>query len=77
MSVYGHIRRSLALLLISTGALAAGELDVRITPSNSALKANIEGYVGSLDGRDTQSLRRLRRIAESEADKAAQALGYY
>ena len=77
MSVYGHLQRSLALLLISTGAFAASELDVRITPSNSALKANIEGYVGSLDGRDAQSLRRLRRIAESEADKAAQALGYY
>jgi translocation and assembly module TamA len=77
MSVYGHIRRSLALLLISTGALAAGELDVRISPANSALKANIEGYVGSLEGRDGQALRRLRRVAEAEADKAAQALGYY
>ncbi|QFT22165.1 Translocation and assembly module TamA precursor [Pseudomonas sp. THAF187a] len=77
MSVYGHIRRSLALLLISSGAFAANELDVRITPSNAALKANIEGYVGSLDGRDRQALRRLRRIVEGEADKAAQALGYY
>ncbi|MDN5514813.1 MAG: autotransporter assembly complex protein TamA, partial [Pseudomonas sp.] len=77
MSVYGHIRRSLVLLLISTGAFAASELDVRVTPSNSALKANIEGYVGSLDGLDAQSLRRMRRIAENEADKAAQALGYY
>lgn len=77
MSVYGHIRRSLALLLISTGALAAGELDVRISPANAALKANIEGYVGSLEGRDGQALRRLRRVAEAEADKAAQALGYY
>jgi translocation and assembly module TamA len=77
MSVYGHIQRSLTLLLISTSAFAASELDVRITPSNSALKSNIEGYVGSLDGRDAQSLRRMRRIAESEADKAAQALGYY
>ncbi|MGN0923978.1 autotransporter assembly complex protein TamA [Ectopseudomonas mendocina] len=77
MSVYGHLQRSLALLLISTGAFAASELDVRITPSNSALKANIEGYVGNLDGRDAHALRRLRRIAESEADKASQALGYY
>ena len=77
MSVYGHFRRTLALLLVSTGALAAGELEVRVTPANSALKSNIESYVGSLNGRDHQALRRLRRVAETEADKAAQALGYY
>lgn len=57
--------------------MAAGELEVRVTPANSALKANIEGYVGTLDGRDRQALRRIRRIAEAEARKAAEALGYY
>lgn len=77
MSIYGHIRRILVLLLVSTGALASAELEVRITPPSSALKANIEGYVGSLEGRDGQSLWRLRRVAEAEAEKAAQALGYY
>ncbi|MGQ7958189.1 autotransporter assembly complex protein TamA [Pseudomonas sp. SP16.1] len=77
MSVYGYLRRSLALLLVSTGVVAGAELEVRITPADSALKANIEGYVGSLEGRDGQALRRLRRVAETEADKAAEALGYY
>lgn len=77
MSVYGYFRQALVLLLVSTSAQAAGELEVRVTPANSALKANIEGYVGSLEGRDARVLRRLRRVTEGEAQKAAQALGYY
>ena len=77
MSIYGQVRRALLLLLVSSTAMAAGELEVRVTPANSALKANIEGYVGTLDGRDRQALRRIRRIAEAEARKAAEALGYY
>ncbi|WP_236032388.1 autotransporter assembly complex protein TamA [Pseudomonas schmalbachii] len=68
---------TLAGLLFINAALAESRLDVRITPANSALKANIEAYVGSVGERDEQSLRRFRRTAEDSARKAAQALGYY
>ncbi len=65
------------LLLISAAAQAQSELQIRIVPANSALKANVEGYIGSLGDRDEQALLRFRRGAEEQARKAAQALGYY
>ncbi|MGF0241396.1 autotransporter assembly complex protein TamA [Rhodococcus sp. IEGM1300] len=65
------------MLLSSYAALAQSELDVRIKPSNDELKANIEGYIGSLGDRDEAALQRFSRGAEEQARKAAQALGYY
>ena len=65
------------MLITSCAALAQSELDVRIKPSNDALKANIEGYIGSLGDRDEEALLRFSRGAEEQARKAAQALGYY
>lgn len=65
------------MLLSSCAALAQSELDVRIKPSNDELKANIEGYIGSLGDRDEAALQRFSRGAEEQARKAAQALGYY
>lgn len=56
---------------------AAAQLDVRVKPSNEELKANIEGYVGSLGERDEEALQRFSMGAEEQAQKAAQALGYY
>lgn len=65
------------LLLTSCGVLAQSELDVRITPSNDALKANIEGYIGGVGDRDEHALLRFSRGAQEQARKAAQALGFY
>ena len=65
------------MLITSCAALAQSELDVRIKPSNDELKANIEGYIGSLGDRDEEALLRFSRGAEEQARKAAQALGYY
>lgn len=65
------------MLMISCAALAQSELDVRVKPSNDELKANIEGYIGSLGDRDEQALLRFSHGAEEQARKAAQALGYY
>eukprot|EP01030_Chromulinospumella_sphaerica_P013421 gene13421-13197_t len=59
------------------GALAQSELDVRVKPSNDALKANIEGYIGGVGERDEEALQRFSRGAEEQARKAAQALGFY
>ncbi|MBP8203835.1 MAG: outer membrane protein assembly factor, partial [Pseudomonas sp.] len=77
MSVLPNLVTGLLILLLSAAALAEAELRVRIEPANSALKRNIEGYIGSLGERDAEALQRFRRVAENQAEKASQALGYY
>ncbi|MCD5974220.1 autotransporter assembly complex protein TamA [Pseudomonas quasicaspiana] len=67
----------LILGVSSVMAFAEGQLDVKVTPANSALKANIEGYVGSPGERDADSLQHFSIGAEEQAQRAAQALGYY
>lgn len=61
----------------SCAAFADAQLEVRIKPANSELKSNIEGYVGSLGERDEQALERFSVGAVEQAQKSAQALGYY
>ncbi|MCS4258247.1 translocation and assembly module TamA [Pseudomonas sp. BIGb0176] len=64
-------------MFTSCAALAQSELDVRVKPANDELKANVEGYIGSVGDRDEEALLRFSRGAEEQAKKAAQALGYY
>ncbi|MCF5227285.1 outer membrane protein assembly factor, partial [Pseudomonas syringae] len=68
---------SLFLMTVSAAALAQARLDVRIKPANPDLKTNVEGYVGDLGDRDAKALRNFSLGAEQQAEKAAQALGYY
>ncbi|MBX8613659.1 autotransporter assembly complex protein TamA [Pseudomonas capsici] len=68
---------SALLMSMSAAALAQARLDVRIKPANPELKANVEGYVGSLGERDAEALKHFSLGAEEQAQKAAQALGYY
>jgi translocation and assembly module TamA len=77
MAVLCNRLTGLLLLLLSASALADAQLRVRVEPANSALKSNIEGYIGNLGERDAEALQRFQRVAESQAQKAAQALGYY
>ena len=65
------------MLSLSATALADARLDVRVEPANSELKANVEGYVGAPGERSGQALRQFSLGAEEQAQKAAQALGYY
>jgi len=65
------------VMSLSAAALGDARLDVQITPANPDLKANIEGYVGELGERNAQALRNFSLGAEQQAEKAAQALGYY
>ena len=67
----------MVLLLSSFAAFAQSELVVKVKPANSALKANVEGYIGSLGDRDEAALLRFKRGAQEQALKASQALGYY
>ena len=65
------------VFLCFASALDAAELDVKVTPSNSALRENVENYIGELDDRSEEELLRYSRIAQEQANKAMQALGYY
>ncbi|WP_258237791.1 autotransporter assembly complex family protein [Pseudomonas sp. Q2-TVG4-2] len=55
----------------------SAELDVNVEPSNRALRENVENYIGDLGDRNEQELLRYSRIAQEQAEKALQALGYY
>lgn len=77
MNYSGRLAGSLALLVACMAAQAQSVLDVRVNPANPALKSNVEGYIGSLGDRDPEALLRFSRGAEEQAQKAAQALGYY
>lgn len=68
---------ALALSALFPLALAKASLEVKVSPANAELKANIEAFIGSLGDRDETALRRFRRAAEEQARQAAQALGYY
>ncbi len=65
------------LWIASFAVCAQSELVVRVKPANNELKANVEGYIGSLGKRDEEALLRFSRGAVEQARKAAQALGYY
>ncbi|HEY0287814.1 MAG TPA: autotransporter assembly complex family protein [Pseudomonas sp.] len=77
MKFPGRFTSGFLLMFSSVTAFAADQLDVRIKPSNAALKSNIEGYVGDLGERDEHALERFSVGAIEQAQKAAQALGYY
>ncbi|MDE1166631.1 MAG: autotransporter assembly complex protein TamA [Pseudomonas sp.] len=77
MKFSGRFTCGLMLLFTPFAAFAADDLQVQITPANTELKANVEGYIGSLGDRDEEALLRFSRGAEEQARKAAQALGYY
>lgn len=68
---------ALALSALCPLALAKASLEVKVSPANAELKANIEAFIGSLGDRDETALRRFRRASEEQARQAAQALGYY
>ncbi|QVL17033.1 outer membrane protein assembly factor [Pseudomonas qingdaonensis] len=77
MTYSGRFTCGLILWVASCAVYAQSELVVRIKPVNNELKANVEGYIGSLGTRDEEALLRFSRGAVEQARKAAQALGYY
>ncbi|MFJ3483124.1 autotransporter assembly complex family protein [Pseudomonas sp. NPDC090202] len=77
MKFPGRFTSGVLLMVSSCVAYADAQLDVQIKPSNSELKSNIEGYVGSLGERNERALERFSVGAVEQARKAAQALGYY
>ncbi|MCQ4310555.1 autotransporter assembly complex protein TamA [Pseudomonas stutzeri] len=76
LSLIGRIVASGLTLLVVSSATAA-ELDVNVEPSNAELRENVENYIGELGDRSERELLRYSRIAQQQAQKALQALGYY
>ncbi|XWO47659.1 outer membrane protein assembly factor [Stutzerimonas stutzeri] len=64
-------------MLCCASSVFAAELDVNVVPSNGALRENVENYIGDLGDRSEDELLRYSRIAQDQANKALQALGYY
>lgn len=77
MTYSGRLTWGLVFWAASVAAWGQSELLVKVKPANKELKANVEGYIGSLGDRDEQALLRFSRGAQEQARKAAQALGYY
>ena len=77
MKFPGRFTSAFVLLISSCAAFAQSELVVKVKPANNALKANVEGYIGSLGDRDEEALLRFKRGAIEQALRASQALGYY
>jgi translocation and assembly module TamA len=77
MTYSGRLTWGLVIWAASFAAWGQSELLVQVKPANKALKANVEGYIGSLGDRDEEALLRFSRGAQEQARKAAQALGYY
>ncbi|WP_339490815.1 autotransporter assembly complex protein TamA [Pseudomonas sp. EL_65y_Pfl2_R95] len=77
MTVVKKLCAGVALILFCADTLAESRLSVSVKPANKELKANVEGYIGSLGERDADALQRFSLVAQGQAEKAAQALGYY
>ncbi|MBO9547816.1 autotransporter assembly complex family protein [Pseudomonas sp.] len=77
MTYSGRLTWGLVFWAASVAAWGQSELLVKVKPANKELKANVEGYIGTLGDRDEEALLRFSRGAQEQARKAAQALGYY
>ncbi|HEN8799375.1 TPA: outer membrane protein assembly factor [Pseudomonas putida] len=77
MTYSGRLTWGLVFWAASVAAWGQSELLVKVKPANKALKANVEGYIGTLGDRDEEALLRFSRGAQEQARKASQALGYY
>jgi len=64
-------------LFAALAAYGQEQLQVLIEPPNAALKANVQGHIGTLEGRDADALAQLATSYEKRARKAAEALGFY
>jgi len=67
----------LVLLVLGSQPLMADNLRLELNPENSALRTNIEAYLGQVTDRNTREMRRYSRFARGEIEKALEALGYY
>lgn len=65
----------ICLFFIPTAVMA--QLQVIIEPRNNRVKDNIEAFIGPVQADTRQDMWRLARHSSDQANKAAQALGFY
>lgn len=69
--------RLLACLLALAPCAWAQQVEVTVEGDYPQLKDNAEAFIGEVEGRSANSLRRYAATAVSQASKAVRALGYY
>ncbi len=69
--------RLLACLLVLAPCAWAQQVEVTVEGDYPQLKDNAEAFIGEVEGRSANSLRRYASTAVSQASKAVRALGYY
>ncbi|WP_218149417.1 autotransporter assembly complex protein TamA [Marinospirillum celere] len=67
----------LLLLVLVVPRVGASNLELILEPENSAVRTNVEAYLGEVANRNTREMRRYARFARGEIEKALEALGYY
>src|SRR5690554_985822 len=73
----GRIRLLVLLFLWTPLVSLAQQVEVQIDGDYSALKKNAEAFIGEVEGRSADNLRRYASTAVDQAEKALRALGYY
>ncbi len=69
--------RLLACLFVLVPCAWAQQVKVTVEGDYPKLKDNVEAFIGEVEGRSANSLRRYAATAVSQASKAVRALGYY
>lgn len=78
ISRFRHARaRLLITLLMWLPITALGQVDVRIEGDYPALQQNAEAFIGTVEGRSADGLRRYASTATDQVRQALRALGYY
>lgn len=71
------MRLLLVVLLLLPVFTSHAEVRLQIEPENSALRSNIEAWLGEVEQRNTREMRRYARFARGQVINALEALGYY
>lgn len=65
------------ICLVFLPSAVMAQLEVIVQPRNDQVKANIEAFIGPIQADNRQDMWRLARHGSDQAEKAAQALGFY
>ncbi|WP_150304951.1 autotransporter assembly complex protein TamA [Pseudomonas saliphila] len=67
----------LLVCLLFLSAAGQAELRVNLEPANTAVRNNIEAFIGPVEAESRREMWRLARHSQQQATDAAKALGYY
>ncbi|WP_165856694.1 autotransporter assembly complex protein TamA [Marinobacter sp. JSM 1782161] len=67
----------MSCMVWSASSLAEGQVEVRVEGDYPALQENATNFIGTVEDRTAENLRRYANHAESQVREALRALGYY